>query len=84
MLTETATPSELGGSSLDGNLASDAGTIVPLLGNENSPEMLVEIACSINTQTLCRSVNITEVPNQTFLEALNTDSLQNFFYRKKA
>ena len=28
-------------SNLDGKLASDAGTIVPLLGNENSAEMLM-------------------------------------------
>ena len=55
-------------------MASDAGTIVPLLGNENSPEMLVEIACSLNTRNAVQTVNITEVPNQTFLEALNTDT----------
>ena len=61
-------------SNLDGKLASDAGTIVPLLGNENSAEMLVEIACAINTRSSVQAVNITEVPNQTFLEALNHDS----------
>tara|TARA_B100001173_G_C16023239_1_gene563004 strand:- start:1226 stop:3418 length:2193 start_codon:yes stop_codon:yes gene_type:complete len=61
-------------SNLDGKLASDAGTIVPLLGNENSAEMLVEIACAINTRSSVQAVNITEVPNQTFLEALNQDS----------
>jgi len=59
---------------LDGNLASDAGTIVPLLGNENSPEMLVEIASALNTRSSVQAVNITEVPNQTFLEALNKDT----------
>ena len=62
------------GSSLDGKLASDAGTIVPLFGNENSAEMLVEIACAINTRSSVQAVNITEVPNQTFLEALNKDT----------
>ena len=61
-------------SSLDGKLASDAGTIVPLLGNENSAEMLVEMASAINTRSSVQAVNITEVPNQTFLEALNTDT----------
>ena len=61
-------------SNLDGKLASDAGTIVPLLGNENSAEMVVEIACAINTRSSVQAVNITEVPNQTFLEALNQDS----------
>ena len=61
-------------SNLDGKLASDAGTIVPLLGNENSAEMLVEIASAINTRSSVQAVNITEVPNQTFLEALNQDT----------
>ena len=61
-------------SNLDGKLASDAGTIVPLLGNENSTEMLVEMACAINTRSSVQAVNITEVPNQTFLEALNKDT----------
>ena len=63
-------------SNLDGKLASDAGTIVPLLGNENSAEMLVEIACAINLRSSVQAVNITEVPNQTFLEALNKDTPQ--------
>ena len=61
-------------SSLDGKLVSDAGTIVPLLGNENSAEMLVEMASAINTRSSVQAVNITEVPNQTFLEALNKDT----------
>ena len=61
-------------SNLDGKLASDAGTIVPLLGNENSAEMLTEVACAINTRSSVQAVNITEVPNQTFLEALNKDT----------
>ncbi len=61
-------------SNLDGKLASDAGTIVPLLGNENSAEMLVEMASAINTRSSVQAVNITEVPNQTFLEALNQDT----------
>ena len=32
------------------SLASNAGTIVPFLGNEKSEEMLTEIACAINAQ----------------------------------
>ncbi len=54
---------------LDGELASDAGVVVPLLGNENSPEMLVEIGAAINKKSVLQAVNITEVPNQTFLDA---------------
>ncbi len=56
--------------SLDGNLISDAGVVVPLLGNERSPEMLVEIAAAINKRDKIQVVNITEVPNQTFLDAI--------------
>jgi len=54
---------------LDGRLVSKAGAVVPLLGNENSPEMLVEIAAAINKREKLQTVNITEVPNQTFLDA---------------
>ncbi|WP_276389003.1 amino acid permease [Eudoraea chungangensis] len=54
---------------LDGQLVSNAGVVVPLLGNENSPEMLVEIAAAINKTDILQAVDITEVPNQTFLDA---------------
>jgi nucleotide-binding universal stress UspA family protein len=54
---------------LDSKLASDAGVVVALLGNENSPEMLVEIGAAINKRDILQAVNITEVPNQTFLAA---------------
>ena len=54
---------------LDGKLVSKAGVVVPLLGNENSPEMLVEIGAAINKKEKIQAVNITEVPNQTFLDA---------------
>ena len=60
---------ELSDEMLDGNLASDAGVVVPLLGNEKSPEMLVEIGAAINKREILQAVNITEVPNQTFLDA---------------
>ncbi len=59
---------------LDGKLASDAGVVVPLLGNETSPEMLVEIAAAINKRDKIQTVNITEVPNQTFLDAMVEES----------
>lgn len=55
---------------LDGKLASNAGVVVPLLGNERSPEMLVEIAAAINKREKIQVVNVTEVPNQTFLDAM--------------
>ncbi len=55
---------------LDGELIEDAGVVVPLLGNETSPEMLVEIGAALNTKDKLQVANITEVPNQTFLEAM--------------
>lgn len=61
--------SRISNENLDGNLISKAGVVVPLLGNENSPEMLIEIGAAINKKEKLQTVNITEVPNQTFLEA---------------
>ena len=46
---------------------------MPLLGNEQSAEMLVEIAAAINQRDAIQTVNITEVPNQTFLDAFMKD-----------
>ena len=59
---------------LDGKLASKAAVVVPLLGNENSHEMLVEIGAAINRREKLQTVNITEVPNQTFLDAMMDDN----------
>jgi amino acid transporter len=56
---------------LDSKLSPDAGVVVPLLGNETSPEMLIEIAAAINKRERIQAVNITEVPNQTFLDAFD-------------
>jgi hypothetical protein len=54
---------------LDGKLISKAGVVVPLLGNENSPEMLVEIGAALNKKEKIQVINITEVPNQALLDA---------------
>ncbi|MCK5401932.1 MAG: amino acid permease, partial [Flavobacteriaceae bacterium] len=54
---------------LDGEFNPEAGVVVPLLGNENSPEMLIEIGAAINKRQQLQTVNITEVPNQAFLDA---------------
>jgi len=59
---------------LDGEIASDAGVVIPLLGNEKSPEMLVEIGAALNKKEVTQTVNITEVPNQTFLDAVMEDN----------
>ena len=59
---------------LDGEIASDAGVVIPLLGNEKSPEMLIEIGAALNKKDVTQAVNITEVPNQTFLDAVMEDN----------
>jgi amino acid transporter len=59
---------------LNSELISDAGVIVPLLGNENSPEAIVEIASAINKKKKIQVVNITEVPNQTFLDVFTEEN----------
>ena len=59
---------------LDGEILDDAGVVVPLLGNETSPEMLVEIGAALNTKEKLQVANIVEVPNQTFLEAVVDDN----------
>jgi len=54
--------------------AADAEIVVPLLGDETSTEMLVEVASSINDKSKINTVNLVEVPNQIFLEAVDTES----------
>jgi len=53
------------------DISEEAGVIVPLLGNEKSPEMLIEMGAAINTKKTIQAVNITEVPDQTLLEAIS-------------
>ena len=53
---------------------ADAEIVVPLLGDETSTEMLVEIAASINDKSKLNTVNLIEIPNQTFLEAIDINS----------
>ena len=51
------------------NIDHDAGVIVPLLGNEVSPETLIELGASLNSKEKILTLNITEVPDQTSLDA---------------
>ena len=53
---------------------SDAEVVVPLLGEEKSPETLVEIACSFVKNKKLNAVNLIEAPNQLFLEAVDIHS----------
>lgn len=53
---------------------TDSHIVVPLLGDETSPEMIVEIASSINTEEKVNTINIVEAPDQTFLEDVSLES----------
>ena len=53
---------------------SDAEVVVPLLGEEKSPETLVEIACSFVKNKKLNAVNLIEAPNQLFLEDVDVHS----------
>ena len=55
---------------LDGQINPDAGVIIPLFGNEYSPESLVELGAALNNRKSLQVVNIKEVPDQTFLDAV--------------
>jgi APA family basic amino acid/polyamine antiporter len=55
---------------LDGQINPDAGVIIPLFGNEYSPESLVELGAALNQKKSIQVVNIKEVPDQTFLDAV--------------
>ena len=53
---------------IEGVYTSDSQIVVPLLGDETSPEMIVEVASSINPKDSVNTINIIEAPDQTFLE----------------
>ncbi|MEC7863972.1 MAG: APC family permease, partial [Bacteroidota bacterium] len=55
---------------LDGQINPDAGVIIPLFGNEYSPESLVELGAALNAKKSIQVLNIKEVPDQTFLDAV--------------
>jgi amino acid transporter len=56
---------------IEGIYSSDSQIVVPLLGDETSPEMIVEVASSINHKESVNAINIIEAPDQTFLEDVN-------------
>ena len=58
---------------IDSEYHSDnSSVIVTLLGNEYSPENLTELGTSLSLDRKIKVVNITEVPDQTSLDAFTT------------
>ena len=51
----------------------DAAVVVLLVGNERSPEVLVEVGAALADGKLVEVVHITEVPEQTALDAMTDD-----------
>ena len=49
----------------EGVISTDAEVVVPLLGEETAPEMLVEMAAAIKSRNKVQAFDVTEVPNQT-------------------
>ena len=58
----------------DDGIATDAEVVVPLLGDEESPEMLIEVASAIKSTNAVQAFDITEVPNQTDYSVFMQDS----------
>jgi hypothetical protein len=55
---------------LDGALLEQAETVIPLFGNERSPEVLVEMGAALAQGVKVQVVHILEVPDITVLDAL--------------
>lgn len=56
-------------------IATDARVIVPLFGKERSPEMLAEMGSALSEHNKLQVIHITEVPDQTDLDALLEDNV---------
>lgn len=74
--TETADDTQKN-DTLDEVVNTNADIVVPLLGEEKSPEALVEIGSSIVKKSKINAINLIEAPNQVFLEAVNVDSAKS-------
>ena len=59
---------------VEASINKDAGVIVPLLGNETSPSILIELGASLNNKKGLQVLNINEVPDQTALEAFENNT----------
>jgi amino acid transporter len=57
----------------DEALAGEAQVVLPMFGKERSPEMLVEMGAALSEHKKLQIIHITEVPDQTMLDALMDD-----------
>ena len=61
--------------SVENLIRKDANVVVALFGKENSPEMIAEMGLAIAGKQEIQVAHITEVPEQTLLDAMNVDSI---------
>ncbi len=73
---------KLSNTNLDGTLADNAEVVVPLFGNERSPEMLVEIGGALTAKQKLQVVHLTEVPEQTSLDAIDDSEVVTSLNRR--
>lgn len=65
------------------SLSDDAAVVVALFGNERSPEMLVELAEALREGGRLEVVHLTEVPEQTDLDAVADESPRLLSIRRR-
>ncbi len=73
---EVVTPMPAPDPNLDGSLTDEASVVVPLFGKERSPEMLVEMGSALAYGRKVQVVHLTEVPDQTMLDAMLVDDVK--------
>ena len=64
-------------------ITTNAEVVVPLLGDEESPEMLVEMASALNNKNSVQAFDITEVPNQTDSSVFMEDSPESTSLKRR-
>ena len=67
----------------DDTITTKAQVVVPLLGEEASPETLVEMAAAINSKNNVQAFDITEVPNQTDSSVFMEDSPESTSLKRR-
>ena len=67
----------------EGVIATEAEVVVPLLGEETSPEMLVEMAAAIKSTNMVQAFDVTEVPNQTDASVFMQDSPESTSLKRR-
>lgn len=65
------------------NLGDDAAVVVALVGNERSPEMLVELAEALREGGRLEVIHLTEIPEQTGIDAVHEEDSRLMSIRRR-